>query len=172
MPVAIPRGAGGGERSGEKDSAPLAIIGNEYGATFLPKFSPETVRARRQRNLDRTENFCKGEDVTDNGSKNYDIHITGRLVGPERESLMDVADTDGALDMSSATWSGEVRVKEVEFEGPIGWNPESGYYHFRYIMDLVSTGAGFRSSSSGNGIISDGGSAPENTGGLTTGLTQ
>lgn len=162
-------GAVEGERSGEQDGAPLAVINTDEAVSFAPKFSPETVRARRKRTLNRTQNFCKGEDVTDNGSKNYEIHVTGRLVGPEKENLYEVADTGNALDFTSATWSGEVRCKEVEVEGPVGWNPQSGYYHFTYVADFVSTGAGFRDPSEGNGIISDGSTA---SGAGTSGLSE
>lgn len=145
-------GSGGG--TSKPDSAPFALIGTVV--SFLPTFYPETVRVTRQRNLDRTQNFCSGEDVTDNGSKNPDIHVTGRMVGDEKEAFEDAIDVDGVFDMTSPAKSAEVRVAEGEFEGPVGWDPNSGAYHFQYTIDLVSTGAGLRDATEGNGIISEG----------------
>jgi hypothetical protein len=159
-------GGDGSEEARKREAAPFAITG---GRAFLPQYFPETIRVRRQRNLDRSQNFCKGEDVTDNGAKNREIHITGKLVGLEKNSFDRLVDYDGPVDMTSATWSGEVRVKEGEYEGPTGWDPQSGFYYYDYTLDLVSTGAGLRDRAEGNGIISDGSDVDESD---TTGLTQ
>lgn len=162
-------GFSGSDDDGEsrkREAAPFAITG---GRAFLPQYFPETIRVRKQRNLDRSQNFCKGEDVTDNGSKNREIHITGKLVGLEKNSFDNLVDYDEPVDMTSATWSGEVRVKEGEYEGPTGWDPQSGFYYYDYTLDLVSTGAGLRDSAEANGIISDGTGVDESD---TTGLTQ
>jgi hypothetical protein len=138
----------------EPRAAPFAMIGESV--SFLPTFYPETIRVRRQRNLDRTQNFCSGEDVTDNGSKNPEIHLTGRMVGSEKDDFEDVLDVDGTFEMTSPAKSAEVRVIEGEFEGPVGWDPNASAYHFQYTIDVVTTGAGLRDAASGNGIISDG----------------
>lgn len=154
-PFASDSGGGGSSDREKPDSAPFAMIGTD-GSVFLPTFYPETVRVRRQRNLDRTQNFCSGEDVTDNGSKNPDIHVSGRMVGNEKHDFEDILDSDGVFDMTSPAKSAEVRIAEGEFEGPVGWDPNSGAYHFQYTIDLVTTGAGLRDASEGNGVISDG----------------
>lgn len=145
---------GGGNRLEKPAKAPFALIGDE--AEFLPTFYPETIRVRRERNPDRTRNYCGGEDVTDNGSKNPEIHLTGRMVGQEKEQFERVIASDEAFEMTSPAKTAEVRVVEGEFEGPVGWNPEDYAYHFEYTIDLVTTGADERDASKGNGIISDG----------------
>lgn len=121
---------------------------------FGPKYFPDRIQVKRERNLNRKQNFCKGEDVTDNGAKNRDIHIKGRLVGDELEEFDELLEHDDELEMTSATWSGEVRLAQGEYEGPTGMDGESGDLIWEYRLDLVSTGAEYRDSSSGNGIIS------------------
>jgi len=140
------------EAARKQSTVPFAITGP---AAFIPRHSPERVRPRKQRNLNRTQNFCKGEDISDNGAKNYEIHITGTLVGLEKNSLQNVLESDDVLDMTAPAWSGKVRVKEGEYEGPTGWDPTTGQYYYEYTLDVVSTGAGYNDGSSGNGIIND-----------------
>lgn len=135
------------------EAAPFAITG-EY--RFSPKHSPERIQVSRERNLDRTQNFCKGEDVSDNGTENREIHISGRMLGPEKDRFDQLLNADVTIDMTSATWSGEVRVASGEYEGPTGWHPPTGYYYYDYRLDLVSTGAESGDASSGNGIVSTG----------------
>lgn len=119
-------------------SAPFVITGE---ATFVPTLHPGTIRVRKQRNLNRQKGFCGGENISDNGSKNRDIHITGRVIGEnERDTAMALGDTSKPVTMSSATWSGEVRIKEVEIEGPTGWYPPREAMFWEYTIDVVSTG--------------------------------
>lgn len=126
------------DESRELQSAPFVVTGD---ATFVPTLHPETIRVRKQRNLNRQAGFCGGEDVSDNGSKNRNIHITGKVIGElERENAMALADSNQPLTVSSSTWSGEVRVKEVEVEGPSGWYPPRRAMFWEYTIDLVSTG--------------------------------
>lgn len=125
------------------ESEPFALVEQEDDDTsdgFYPEFTPETIRPRKVRNLDRTENFCKGENVSDEGAENREIHVTGRMVGPEKDALDAVADSGMKFDMASATWSGRVYVSEVEYEGPDGWDPDSGYFYYTYTIDLVEAG--------------------------------
>lgn len=126
------------EGTQRKNVAPFAIYGT---VDFAPDLFPETIRVTKQRNLDRTEHFCKGEDVTDNGSKNRDIHITGKMRGTERDYFDALLEVSDPAVLTSATWSGEVRVAEGEYEGPTGYHPPSGDLYWQYTIDLVSTGA-------------------------------
>lgn len=137
-----------------KEVAPFLIIGD--GVLFRPRFFPDTIRVTKPRNLDRDKNFCKGEDVTDNGSKNRDIHLTGRMLGSEMNSFDNLVESSNALTMTSASWSGEIRVAEGEHEGPNGYHPPSGDMFWKYTLDLVSTGRDERDGGVGNGIIDDG----------------
>lgn len=150
IPPADEQGGDPGPRE-KVEKVPFAVLGT--GVAFTPKIHPETVRVRKVRNLNRTKNHCKGEDVSDDGAENREIHTTGRIIGHEKYQLDALADTDLALDLTCATWSGEVRVSEVEYEGPTGWDPSSGYYYYDYTLDLVATGP--PDAPDGNGIVSD-----------------
>lgn len=133
---------------------PFVLIGE---VTFGPRFFPDRIQVTKERELDRTSNFCKGEDVADKGAKNREIHVNGRLIGQERRALDRVADSPEVFTMSSTTWSGEVRVSTVEYEGPQGYHPPSDSLIWEYTLDLVSTGRDERDSGSGgNGILDDG----------------
>jgi len=149
-PPQIERGGPSGSR---RTSAPFVLMGE---VSFGPRYFPERIQVTKERELDRTSNFCRGEDVSDKGAKNRDIHINGKLLGFEKEALDNVADHRGTYTMSSATWSGEVRVKTIEYEGPVSFHPPSGSLFWEYTMDLVSTGRDETPSSSESGVISDG----------------
>lgn len=129
------------------DEVPFALIGE---VEFVPEHSPEVIRVRKVRNLDRSENFCKGQDISDDGSENREIHITGTIIGDERDVLDRVPESDEPFDLASSTWSGEVRVSECEYEGPTGWHPESGRYYYEYTLDLIETGV---QQETGSGIV-------------------
>lgn len=140
---------------------PFAVRGN--GIQFTPFIFPERIQVTKERNLDRKQDYCAGEDVTDNGSKNRDIHITGRITNDELTSLNHLGDSDNTHTMVSATWSGEVRVKSVEFEGPVGWYPPANSMLWKYRVDLVSTGKDERDKAQEieDGIISEGDDIPD-----------
>lgn len=121
----------------ELDAQPFALVGN---VTFAPKFFPDRIQVTKERNISREENFCKGEDVVDQGPKNREIHITGRVVGVELDAFDAVLDDGGTFTMTSTTWSGQIVVEQGEYEGPVGWEPTTGDLHWEYRLDLISTG--------------------------------
>lgn len=127
--------------------------------TFAPTYFPETVRVRKEREIDRTRNFCKGEDATDAGAKNREIHVTGIMVGDDKKDFEDLEDLGEPVNLSSQTWSGEVLVKEGEVEGPTGWDAQLKEHHYRYTLDFVATGAERDERVASDGIIS----APDNS---------
>lgn len=134
------------------DAAKFVITG---ARSFVPSYFPETLRVRKQRELDRSRGFCGGENVSDKGSKNRDIHVTGLLRGKKQKAQLDeVADHGGPFTVSSETWSGEVRVKEVEYEGPTTWHGETDQWHWKYTLDLVSTGTDEPEETSGSQPLS------------------
>lgn len=146
---------------GKPRQQPFAIRGN--GIQFTPFIFPERVQVTKERNLDRKQDYCAGEDVTDNGSKNRDIHISGRLTNEELQSLDRLGNSDNTHTMVSATWNGEVRVATIEYEGPVGWYPPANSMLWKYRIDLVSTGKDERDGEQSieDGIISEGVDVPD-----------
>jgi hypothetical protein len=143
---------------------------------FSPVYLPGTVRVTKERNLNRKPSFCKGEDVTDTGSKNRDIHIAGRINLQEKKKLDTMVNEEEVYTLSCPTWTGDVRIKMVEYEGPTGHDSNTGGFLFKYSMDLVSTGPD--EGNLGNGIIAEPGDedtgTSANTGDSsdTTGFTE
>lgn len=132
------------------DAVPFAILGEPVD--FIPHVPPSNFRVRKKRNLDRTENFCKGENVSDDGSENREIHITGKLLGEEKNNLDKLADSDQPVEVTSPTWTGEARLSECEYEGPTGWDSSSGHYYFDYTLDLVALGPAIEQTS---GVVTE-----------------
>jgi len=109
-------------------------------ASFVPQWVPRRFVWNKERNLDREENFCGHEDVSDLGAKNREIRVTG----PMKESLIDefnaVLDSNEPFVLVSPAWDGEVRVRDGEIEGPTSSDPHSGEDIYKFILNLVSTG--------------------------------
>lgn len=122
---------------------------------FAPKYYPERYRVRKQRELDRSSGFCKAEDVSDTGSKNREIHISGIMLDYERYAFDDLLDSGNTFDMVSDVKTMEVYVAEGEYDGPYGYDPHAGVKQWEYSLDVVSSGRD-ESERSGNGIISTG----------------
>jgi len=139
--VAQPTDAGArgtDEQSRENPTAPFVLDGE---VTFAPFFFPKRTQITKQREKNKTSGFCGGQNVSDKGAKNRQIHVQGKASGEyERIALDDLADYGGSLDLLTAAWSGEVQVEEVEYEGPTGWHPPTGSLYWDYRIDLVSTG--------------------------------
>jgi hypothetical protein len=130
-------GSGGGSGSGtSRISLPFVLYGE--GLTFAPKFFPDRIQVDKQRNLDRQQDFCGDEDVTDTGAKNREVHVSGRLIGYELDVFDVVGDLGETMDMSSSTWSGKVYVKNAEYEGPTGYYPPREALIWEYSLDLVA----------------------------------
>ena len=126
------------------------------GIYFAPFFSPTRISNKKERNLNREKNFCGGEDVTDLGSSNRDIHISGVIRQSEIASFDDIVEENGVLDIVTDGWSGEVRVAGGDWEGPISFDPQSKERLYKYSFDFVSTGFNEGEESYDDGIISDG----------------
>lgn len=136
-------------------SIPFALDGDD--SRFAPDVYPETLRVTKERSLNRRDNFCGGEDVTDQGPKNKEIHISGYLKEERKDDIWNISDYAQKLDLTSPTWSGEVRVETAELDGPLGLNPESQQRYWKYTLDLVSTGKDEPGGpTEEDGIISDG----------------
>lgn len=143
---------GGGR--GKPRQQPFALLHTGGGSAFTPAIYPDRIQVTKERNLDRNQNYCKGEDVTDNGSKNRDIHINGRMTRHGVDNLNEIGDSGEEYMLVSATWSGEVLVASIEVEGPDGWWAAQNTMLWEYRIDVVS--AHSEESMSTNGVISDG----------------
>lgn len=124
---------------------------------FAPFFAPSRIENSKERNLDRKENFCGGEDVSDIGSKNREIHVSGILRQSEIDAFDEIVENSDKLDLVTGGWSGEVQVAAGDWEGPIAVDPQSGETLYNYSFDFVSTGYDEKDHKGiGNGIVSRG----------------
>ncbi|UBF22609.1 hypothetical protein HRTV-25_gp28 [Halorubrum tailed virus 25] len=131
----------GGPNDPLRDTASHQSMFAIYGLDdFAPRYVPNRFSFSKERNLDRSENFCGGEDVEDLGSKNREVHISGRIRHRELTAFHNLLDTDVPVDMISPGWSGEVRVLDGEFDGPRGRDPATNEYLYQYSLNVVSTG--------------------------------
>lgn len=142
---------GGGR--GKPRQQPFAILADGSSA-FTPAIYPERIQVTKERDLNRSKNYCKGEDVADNGTKNREVHINGRMTRASLDDLNEVIDSGEEYTLVSATWSGQVLMDSLEIEGPDGWWPQQNTMLWSYRIDAVSTG--MDESEGNSGIISDG----------------
>lgn len=148
-------GSDAGSR-GKPRQQPFAVQGE---APFRPEFYPSRIQITKERALDRSDNFCEGEDVTDDGAKNWDIHVNGPMLKQGLDEAKILADSGAVHTLVSATWSGDVHVKSVEIEGPTGWYPPANSMIWEYRMDFVADGE--VSPAVQDGIVSRGKGASE-----------
>jgi hypothetical protein len=112
-----------------------------YGsATFEPFYAPKRISVSKERDLNRQGNFCGGEDVTDMGSKNRVLHVSGKFLESELSRFETLLDNTDTLKISTPGWGGRVMVEAGEYEGPLGVDPRRREHFFKYSLDLVSTG--------------------------------
>lgn len=109
-------------------------------ATLAPYYIPERISIDKERKLDKSDNFCGGQDITDTGSKNRVLHISGKLRANEVSAFNSVLNKNDPFDVVTPAWSGEVRVEAGELEGPIGIDPMNQMMMYKYSLDIVSTG--------------------------------
>jgi hypothetical protein len=129
-----------------------------YGeVSFSPFYVPSRMTLGKERRVDRTENFCGGEDVSDMGAKNREFHISGVLREKEIDAFNDLLDAGSEFEMVAPAWSGEVMLEDGEVEGPKATDPQTGQWLYQYSMNVVSTGRDEAHSGHGNhGLIDDG----------------
>lgn len=149
------------------ENAGFEIVGE---VDFRPHYLPDTVRVIKERNLNREDDFCRGEDVTDTGSKNRDIHISGKMLSRDKQWFDILLDSNNVHTLVSTAWSGDVRVSNGEYEGPTQLDAETKEYIFKYKIDLVSTGRDEGSQGSGNGTTEQNASIGDSD--STVGITE
>lgn len=149
----------GGGSGGSFEEIPFLITGD---TDFGPFYPPDRIKVSKERNLNRNQSMCSGEDVTDNGSKNREIHVSGVIRKSEVSAFNSLLDEEEPLDLITAGFSGEIHVRQGDFEGPVRWDPEHNEWLYEYSVDLLSTG---REEDDNNGIIDDGSSGGGGGGG-------
>ena len=139
------------------------------GVVFAPNYVPTRFSVKKDRNLNREDNFCGMEDVDDLGSKNRELHISGVLKADEVRAFGDLLDYGEPVDLTTPGWAGEVNVVGGEYEGPRALDPVDGQHLYQYSLDVVSTGRDEEDGHDGNdGVITDGTDTSTNAGGLTS----
>lgn len=121
--------------------------------TFAPHYFPDNIRVTKERELTRSKGICMGEDVADNGSKNREIRIKGRIRGDEKDIFNMVLDSDEVFMMSSNAWSGRVRISDGEYEGPTGIDGRSRRLLWNYRLNVVRVNPKVKDSDSGEEIL-------------------
>lgn len=121
---------------------------------FEPTYYPERVKPSRERNVKRKDKICSGEDINDNGAKNHDLHIKGKLLESEKSIFWDVLDAGVEFALISMPWSGFAYVKSGKLEGPKGIDNREREWVYEYTIKLVASDKDNPSNSSG--IISTG----------------
>lgn len=132
-------GGAASDNTGQDPAAQSAFL-LSGAVQFGPYYAPKRISVTKERELNRQGNFCGGEDVTDLGSKNRELHISGRLLENELIAFESLLDNDRALDLTTPGWGGQIMVKGGEYEGPVGRDARTGEFFFQYSLDIVSTG--------------------------------
>lgn len=122
------------------------------GPDFEPTYYPERVKPSKERNIDREDGLCEGEEVNDNGGKNHDLHVRGFLLESEKSDFWDVLDAGNEFELVSMPWSGFVYIKSGDLEGPKGVDNQEREWVYEYTIKLVASGSG---SEYGNGIVQE-----------------
>ncbi|NUC72539.1 hypothetical protein HTZ84_09495 [Haloterrigena sp. SYSU A558-1] len=110
------------------------------GLTFAPTYVPTRISISKSRNLNREDNFCGTEDVSDLGSKNREVHVSGVLRESEIPSFGNLLNANYPLTIISPGWSGEIRVMDGECEGPRAFDPRNREPLYKYSLNVLSTG--------------------------------
>ena len=130
---------------------------------FTPLIYPGDVNVKKERRKSRQDGFCDGEEITDIGSKNREIKITGVFFASEKATFDRLLDEGEPLDLIAEEHRGKVEVLSGEYR-------RDGLDTYKYKLDLVSTGLDEGTSPRNSGIISRGRDG-DNTSTLESGQT-
>lgn len=108
------------------------------GVYFSPRFLPDRIRVRKQRELDRQTTFCSSENVSDSGEKNREIHISGKLREVELDVFNAVLDAGELMRLICEAGAYNVYVDEGEIDGPVGIDHKRQENLWDYSLDLVT----------------------------------
>jgi hypothetical protein len=115
----------------------FSLVSESVG--FEPTYYPERVNPKRKRNIKREDSLCEGQDIIDNGGKNVDLHVEGYLIGSEKSTFWDILANGAEYRLISMPWSGFVKIKNGNLEGPIGIDDREREFVYDYTLKLVST---------------------------------
>lgn len=117
---------------------------------FEPEYYPERVKPSKERNINREDEICEGEQVTDNGGKNHDLHVRGYLLQSEKSTFWETLDAGVEFQLVAMPWSGYVYVKSGKLEGPIGVDNVERQWVYEYTIKFVASGS---ETGNNNGIV-------------------
>lgn len=115
----------------------FSLVSESIG--FEPTYYPERVNPKRKRNVEREDALCEGQDIIDNGAKNVDLHVEGYLIGSEKSTFWEILANGAEYRLISMPWSGFVKIKSGNLEGPIGIDDKEREFVYDYTLKLVST---------------------------------
>lgn len=109
---------------------------------FEPTYYPERVKPSKDRNVEREPGLCDGEEITDTGGNNHDLHVRGYLLESEKQTFWDVLDAGVEFEMVAMPWSGFAYVKSGKLEGPNGVDNMERQWVYEYTLKLVAASNG------------------------------
>lgn len=110
---------------------------------FLPRYYPERFNVTTAKELERTAADCAGQRVSIDELKNSELHVTGKLLAKNLNSLDEIAHTTEPVEVISpvfVTGGIEALVKSVERGEIARYDNFAGDWLIEYTIDLVSTG--------------------------------
>lgn len=107
---------------------------------FYPRYYPDDVDVEKERTLEGEDALCEGEYIKDMGGKNRTVNIEGVVLGTNVDTLHQLADNGGKMELLSMQWSGEVFLEKCSIRGPKGWDGGENAWWFKYRIDAKSTG--------------------------------
>lgn len=106
---------------------------------FEPTYYPEKVKPSKERNLNREDGICEGEQVTDTGSKNKSVNIRGYLLESEKDTFWNLLDKGTEHRMVSMPWSGDVMIESGDISGPMGVDDKENEWVYEYTLKVVES---------------------------------
>jgi hypothetical protein len=130
-----------------EEEIPFAIYDSENRSTFSfqPLYYPETLRVVTDKELNRTDGGCSGENVSIKKLKNSDVHVKGKIHESDLPDLHELRLRSEPVEIVTPAIQGgglECIIKKAEQGDVLSWDayPDAQEWMFEYTLDLVSTG--------------------------------
>lgn len=134
MPQFSSGGSGGGGSSGPGKSLDFRV------GFFVPRYYPEDVDIKKEREIDEQKALCEGQYVKDLGGKNRRCTASGVVLGHNTSQFNRLLNLGEPIEFQSMQWSGEVLVKSGNLRGPFRWDGGESAWWFKFDLTCISTG--------------------------------